>query len=105
MDLKATDVEELKAKHGRVVALSGEGDETLVVVRPPKRSEWQRFLTQFMDESKRLAAQENLVRACVVAPDKAGLDALFEEKPACVADIAKALRELAGGGELEKKAL
>jgi hypothetical protein len=100
----AADVEELKAKHGALHSLSV-GDAE-VIVKAPRGEIWRRYRTQLLDEQKRIVATENLVRGCVVWPDKAGLDSMLDARPGLAEAFGRELVKMAGAGEdVEKKAL
>lgn len=97
-------IEELKAKYGELHVLEHQGNE--VIVTAPNRPTWKRFRSQILDDRKHDIALEELVRACVVYPDRATFDALLDKKPGLVETFGKAVTELAGsGGNPEKKAL
>jgi len=98
------ELDKLKAEHGSLTQLSHE-DES-VIVKTPNRATWKRFRAQIMDESKRVIAFEELVRACVVHPERPALESMLDRKPGLIETFGKALSELAGAGEkAEKKAL
>jgi hypothetical protein len=97
-------LEELRAKHRELFQFT-QGDVT-VVATPPNRHLWKRFRTQMMDDRRQSDAMENLVRDCVLYPDRAAFEAILERRPGLVEAFGKQLQELAGaGGEVEKKAL
>jgi hypothetical protein len=97
-------VDEVKAKHGEAFLLEA-ADEAVVAVRP-SREVWKRFRLEILDDNKQGGAMENLVRSCVVLPDKAQFDALLNKKPGLAESFGKLIAELAGsGGTATKKAL
>ena len=98
-------IEQLKQQHGELHELSHAGET--VIVKAPNRATWKRFRAQVIDESKRVVALEELVRSCVVHPEKAELEVMLDRKPGLVETFGKALGELAGAGDgqAEKKAL
>lgn len=99
-----TDIQKLKAEHGALHQLDHAGEA--VIVKSPNRATWKRFRSQAQDEAKRLIAMEELVRACVVHPERGELEAMLDRKPGLVESFGKVLAELAGAGtDVEKKAL
>lgn len=98
------EIKKLKAEHGDLTQLDHAGES--VIVKSPNRATWKRFRAQAQDEGKRIIAMEELVRACVVHPDRAGLEAMLDRKPGLVETFGKELAELAGASDkAEKKAL
>lgn len=100
--------EELKRANPRAKLLVHSKLEQCVVVKPISRVEYQRFRRGSDDPAKRQAATENLVRACVVWPEKAALDQQFEDFPALHETWGTSLLRLAGlsaDEDIEKKAL
>ncbi len=81
-----------------------EGDG--IIVRMPSRQEWARFQAQ-LDDAKRVArALEQLVRDCLVHPEKAALEAMFDQRPGLAGSWGKAIGVQAGvDGELKAKKL
>lgn len=99
-----TEIDKLKAEHGELHELSHAGET--VIVKAPNRPTWKRFRAQAQDEGKRLIAMEELLRACVVHPERSSLEAMLDRKPGLVEAFGKVLAELAGAGtDVEKKAL
>lgn len=85
---------ELETQHGEVICVgTTKGD---VVLRSPKRTEYDRYLSFLFDEKKRSKAQEVLVRACRVYPTTEELDKMIESAPGIVVTCANPLLELAG---------
>ncbi len=98
------ELEQLKGRHGRLVRLEAVGQ--VVYVKRATREVYKRFRAQASDEAKRPVAAANLVAACLVWPEKAEAEALFDEYPGLVDTIGGSLLELAGvTQEVEKKAL
>lgn len=87
-------IEDLKAKHGELRKITVGGE--VFAMRGPSRAEWRRFEEARVDETKRGAARENLVRHCVVYPDAAGLEAILDRKPALLIVLTEKASELAG---------
>lgn len=96
---------ELAAKSpGKLTSLKASGAE--VVVRVPSRLEFRKWKADCQDDRKRLDAAELLLLPCVVYPDVAELEQLFEDKPGLVDTFSLQLLELAGFSQaVEKKAL
>lgn len=93
---------ELLSKHADGHFISGpEGHE--VFVNRPSRAAWKRFVKTQDDSSKRLDALEQLLKDCLVYPDKPGLDAILDSRPALGGLFGARLLELAGAGETELK--
>lgn len=85
---------ELEAQYGEIVCVgTTKGD---VVMRSPKRTEYDRYLSFLFDEKKRPKAQEVLVRACRVFPTTEELDKMIEAAPGIVVTCSNPLLELAG---------
>ena len=97
-------VQELEATHGKRIAiirsaqLGEDGSpEWEIVLRPPKRQEYQMARAQLHGETATKAeAQELLVRRLCVWPDMPTLSALFEEWPALGEACGPALLALTG---------
>ncbi|HEX2863663.1 MAG TPA: hypothetical protein VHN99_03775 [Deinococcales bacterium] len=88
-------VEQLKAEHGDTLKLLKAAGET-VVVRPPRKVEYERFRDASFDEKKRARALEQLVREAVVHPSRDEFDALLQRKPALSEVFGARVIELAG---------
>ena len=93
----AKTVEKLKNEHGEIYAVEA-GDST-IVVRPPTRAAFRRFVEKAAGDNTRYVAMENLLRDCVVWPSPADLDGLLERKPGLVAPVAERLVQLAGAAQ------
>lgn len=100
-------IEELKAQHGQVAIVSYKATEFdpagEVVVRRPARAEWKRFRTMRLDDAEQPDALEMLARACIVYPDAADVQRLFDTRPALADAIGARVSDLAGGGASEAK--
>ena len=98
--------EDVKAKHPNATELvikTGTG-EIHILVRPPKRDEYKRFLAQALDQNKKLDAMENLLGWCTVYPDADGLNQLLDLYPAVAPKLAEKTLDLAGASvSVEKK--
>jgi hypothetical protein len=100
----AIDLEKLKSEHGALHEISHDGES--VIVKSPNRATWKRFRAQAQDDGKRIIAMEELVRACVVHPERGELEGLLDRRPGLVETFGKALADLAGASDkAEKKAL
>ena len=97
-------IQALKSKHGSTLTLLSAANNH-VVVRPPSRGEWKRYRTQMHDDAQRPDAAEHLLRACIVHPDSAQVEALLNRLPGLAESFGAAVLELAGRVETEKKAL
>lgn len=98
---------ELKTKHPELSIVGHPKLKQAVALIPVDRGSFKRFRAQATEPMKRAAATENLVKSCVVWPDKAGLDAQLERYPALVEVWGNELLEMAGiidSADLEKKA-
>ena len=96
-------IDQLKAAHGDVYLLKAAGEE--LVLRAPRRLEWQQFRDFGSDDRKRSRAAETLFRACCVYPDRAELDTVLERHPGIPETAMDKLSELAGvvvGAETSK---
>jgi hypothetical protein len=94
-------LDELKVEHPRAVAFTAGG--VTVVAVPPSRVQWRRFKACIRDEQKRVDAFEVLLRDCAIYPDKAGIEAMLEERPALAEVFGDEIAGLAGAGlEVEK---
>lgn len=99
-----TITETIRQKYdGEMSLLEASGVE--VIVAPPDRATFSRFRDQLLDDKKRGRAFEGLVKACLLYPSPAELDAQLERKPALVMTFAEKLSEMAGSGAVveEKK--
>lgn len=98
---------EFKAKYPRAQALdfSEHIPDTVVVIRPPSIAEWKRFKEEVRGETTRTIAATNIARACILWPDRAGVDAIERDAPALVDTIGGEVTELGGSFAPTKKAL
>lgn len=91
-------IAKLKAEHGADLRIV-ETDDTEVVLRPPTKVEWQAFRSMSAEKEKKLYAQEDLSRACVVYPDRDTFDKLLEKRPGLGDALSDVAGELAVGAE------
>jgi hypothetical protein len=72
-------IAELEAKHGECVVFHGRGDPPpwSIMIRVPTRGEVKLFRANANNPARGSDAQENLIRAIAVYPDKAGLDVVL----------------------------
>jgi len=82
------------------------GGDFEVIGKAPSRGEFLRFQEMATDPKKRSKATEALVRACIVYPPGAELEAMLDKKPGLALTFGEKLVELAGAGvEVEEKKL
>lgn len=87
------EIDELKAKHGKLEAICDDTtDEVIVVVRAPTNPEWDRFTAMILDDDQKANASKTLARACTVWPDAE----IYKQRPALVGTVVSQLREMAG---------
>ncbi len=100
---------ELEHKHGqrkvlRLVTSTPDGAIEIAVLKPG-RKEYERFRKQLGDEAKRDNALENLLKAHVLAPERAKFDELLDEFPALPEEFGRPLLSamgLSGSAEVGK---
>ena len=86
-------IDDVKAKNpGReVLHIEVEHDEDTheAIATVPSKAEWNKYLADSSDADlpKKLEAQERLVLACVKAPTREEMQALFAKRPAIVSDF------------------
>jgi len=74
--------------------------------RAPSNPVWRRFRSHMSDTRKRDEAGENLVRSCLLYPDKATFDGWLESRPALIETFTDELAQVAGlSKDVEKKVL
>jgi len=66
------------------------------IARPPTKAEWRMFIAKRSAPAEAPIANDFLVEACVLWPEKAERDALFERRPALLDVWAGELGEMAG---------
>ena len=105
-----TILDELKSKYPYARLLSWEDDDTdetfEIVVAPPGRAQWQRFMRASTNDEERSGAGEQLVRDCTVyvagAPSTErnaaaiALDAMLLRRPGLAGTFSKQLVKIAG---------
>ena len=90
-------VSALKDAHGELHQLEANG--LVVIVRKPSRGEYKRFMSEGADDRKRVNASENLVRTCVVWPERKVFDQMLEEFPGLAESYGFQVLEMAGAVE------
>ena len=99
-------IAELKAKHGESLVAVSTPDGTEIVLRKPKRIEYDRWINQSEKDGNVAAMQ--LAKACRVHPDESIFDSVLEKYPAilrCTNGFVPSIIELAGVGEAQAKKL
>jgi hypothetical protein len=81
LELSKGQIDELKAKHGRIYELSA-GDVS-VVVRMPNSAEWREWMASSQkagrfDAACSLIASERLLRCCLLHPDVAAFELMLQ---------------------------
>jgi len=66
------------------------------IARPPAAAEWRMFIAKRGNAAEAALANEFLVDACVLWPEKAERDTLFERRPALLDVWAGEIGEMAG---------
>jgi hypothetical protein len=89
-------LEEHRAKNPRAVVLAA--DDDMIVVAPPTRAQWRQFKAAAADDRKRADSLELLVLSCLLHPDVAALEAMFERRAALPEVFAEQVLALAGAG-------
>jgi hypothetical protein len=100
------EIDAQKAKFGELREVNDGADSPrwAVVIRCPSRGDYKRF--RLTAERDRLSAIETMVSACIVLPDAATANSLFDRFPAAIDVIAGELIDFAGGtGTPGKKAV
>lgn len=69
------------------------------VFRVPTSTELGPFRKRISDRDQRAGALENLVRTCLVYPDRAGFDAAVLKRPMLIEKWGDELTDAAGGAE------
>ena len=93
-------IDELKAKHGELTQV--DVGEQEFIVRGPTKAEYAAFRAMIFDESKRAYATEDLVRACIVYPERKAFEALLAHRPALPEVLSEHVLTLAKGAETVK---
>lgn len=99
----------LKAKHGerKVLKLSTTTPDGVIEIAAlkPGRKEYERFRKQLGDDNKRDGALESLLKAHVLAPERAKFEELLDEFPALPEEFGRPLLAalgLSGSAEVGK---
>ena len=98
----AAKIEEWKSKYGDVLNIKSRFGQ--MVFRTPARGDYNRFSEAALDATGKVnkrAAMEDLVRSSLLYPSVEVFDGILDKKPGYLSAITNALRELAGGDELE----
>ena len=66
------------------------------IARPPTAAEWRMYVAKANSPAEKAGANEFLVDACVLWPDKADRDVVFEKRPAMLDVWASEIVEIAG---------
>ena len=104
--LDEAQLNDLKSKHGELFQLRAERTGDVVIVKKAPEPLWKRFRTQMMDPAKKPFAPEQLLRDCIVFPDRETVDAMLARMPGLVDTFTGELAEINGAGQsVEKKAL
>ena len=97
-------IDSLKAEYGEINAYPVAGYE--FICRCPTDAIYKKFRTQIMDENKRMNASEELVRACVVWPEREEFSSILKKRPGIVETLLGELTDWAGlVKSVEKKEL
>lgn len=93
-------LQELRIKHGRILVL--DDGESAVVLRRPTRAEFSRLMTMTPGDTFRVS--ENLLAELAVFPERAVLNAMFDEKPGLILAFgAKALEAFGAAAQVTIK--
>jgi hypothetical protein len=87
-----------KAAHGEAFVLQSDDQRATVIVRRPKRGEYQRYQSERFNDAKKTRALERLFLSCLVWPLPAEFDAVLEQMPALGDTFGLGVCEIAGGG-------
>lgn len=94
--IPAEKLDALKAQHGAGKVFTLVRGEVTIALRKPTRAEYRRFVMKLQDKTELYDANEELVRACVLEPSGAALEAILDEWPGLVTDVGGELLMLAG---------
>jgi len=95
--LDETTLEQLKREHGELTRLSAGGES--VIVRNPRRVEYERFRKDTFDEKRRDKSVETLLRSVIVWPSKEEFLELLERKPGLSETFGGKVLEMVGATE------
>lgn len=97
-DVEGVPLSAIKAGFERTKRLHlAHADEGPYLLRPPTAPEVSRFMAQSDDAKNRYAALKNLALSCVLYPERARLEAIFEEYALLPSTLGSLALELAGG--------
>lgn len=99
--MDADKLQEIRAKHADAQVLRSKGGEAEIVVRPPTRPEWRRFMSE--QRKKQDGALETLLLSCILYPDRPGYEAIFDRRPGLVEAWGGKLLEIAGLDEVQSE--
>lgn len=105
---KSITVDELHQRFGSdthlIESKLDSGEVVVVGARKPSGIIYRKYRQLLFDENRRHTASDALIADCVVYPDdKQERDAVFEEHPALIDQIAQQIVKIAGGGAEVKK--
>lgn len=75
-------LKDLESKFPGCARVVGPGEAFEIIVRKPTRQEYRMWRTKVANPQTLPDASEELIRQCAVHPDRAGVEALFNEFPA-----------------------
>jgi len=103
----AEQIEQFKQKYPRAEVFEAEEYDATFVLRGANRAEYELFRRAAQRGDKfAILGIENLVRACVLFPDRAALDTLGEELPAIFDSLGEKVLALSGMTKsIEKKSV
>lgn len=100
--LTAEQIKEYETKYGRIAHLKGGGKDRdgnpgwEIVMRKPTRQEYSAFRKLGHNDRTKADAQEDLVAATCVYPEKSQIQALFDEWPGIPEGATRAIMALSG---------
>lgn len=93
------------AKHGADRVHPVSVFEEFFILRTPTRDEMQRFRSYMLDDKRQAEAHDVLMSDCVVFPERAAADAIFDRKPGLPQTLGVWLTAQTGIGQLVEKKL
>lgn len=88
--------EEAQQKYGRIVVLENVDQFGDLIFKKPARGDYMRYMSHLTDDSREKSATIiAFVKACVVVPDAKAFEAVIDEYPGIVVDVAGQLADLA----------
>ena len=97
-------LEELRAKHGKILIVEDE-DFGLVVFRRPTKLEFRAFKSDRDDDGRKAVADETFAAKLVLHPSSSEFNTLLDTFPVLATNIAGQAMAAAGGSKLEVKKL